>query len=298
MDNVIRVSNPLPKVTEVDHFNSIHLSLQESLKYQVRKLRTGDRGVHFTGSRLPIYWRGNVMVPDVSDVLYKRPVCFVGDNKYWTTEFETSFLFSNSSPCVSILYTATFMYWQDDGVNLCDYVGQVSGMLLIFSDPGLRNSQLTVIKKAFRQAIILNCMEGNIFFIFIPECINSIIVQYYEIALIMFQLDSWKAYFVYIYAYMLYIIECALELNPLVRVQTFELGNSIMQLGSVDEPLCHIGDSVTGPNHIPPYLVQLVSNKLSLSSISDTSECLKSVNYWTGNVLGIIIQFRSYERGW
>jgi hypothetical protein len=44
-----------------------------------------------------------------------------------------------------------------------------------------------------------------------------------------------------------------------------------MKLGSVDEPLCHTGDLVTGPNPIPPYLVQLVSNTMSPLSMTDTS---------------------------
>jgi hypothetical protein len=75
--------------------------------------------------------------------------------------------------------------------------------------------------------------------------------------------------------YIFCIIVNALKLNPAVRVQISKLGKSIMQLGSVDEPLYHVGDLVTGSNPIPLYLVQLVSNKLSLLSVSDTCAWLK-----------------------
>jgi hypothetical protein len=75
--------------------------------------------------------------------------------------------------------------------------------------------------------------------------------------------------------YIFYIIVNALKLNPAVRVRTSKLGNSIMQLGSVDEPLYHIGDLVTSSNPTPLYLVQLVSNKLSLLSISDICAFMK-----------------------
>jgi hypothetical protein len=72
-----------------------------------------------------------------------------------------------------------------------------------------------------------------------------------------------------------YIIVNALKLNPTVKVRVSELGKSIMQLGSVDEPLYHTGDLVSGSNPTPLYLVQLVSNKLSLLSISGICAFLK-----------------------
>jgi hypothetical protein len=55
--------------------------------------------------------------------------------------------------------------------------------------------------------------------------------------------------------------------------QTTELGNGVLQLGSVDAPLFHMVNLDTGS--ICLYLVQLVTNKETPFSKSDTCAWLK-----------------------